>query len=361
MILLLKNEKSLFISMLVLIALFPLEPLILSSNIFNTIALTLIISVIMYSALNVAHHAEMLAEKYGEPYGTMILTLSAVLVEVLMIGIMMSHSDNLNLARDTIVSAVILDINGLFGLAAIIGGIKHGEQDFNFDSTNSYVSMLIVAIGIAMVSPIFITFNPLIMALLFIFMFVVFTRIQTKEHSYFFKYDYKKNTKVSATDEHEDHNENINGLYHISILGGSIVVIGFLSELLSVFMDVGLKSSGLPIVLGAFAVAVISAAPELFTAIKSASENRMQTVINIALGASLATVLLTIPAMIILSTVLGHEINFALSNIQMVLLGMTLLASMIHFSDGQSNVLEGSIHFTIFLVFIYVMITGQLG
>jgi Ca2+:H+ antiporter len=240
---------------------------------FNTIALTLIIGVIMYSALNVAHHAEMLAEKYGEPYGTMILTLSAVLVEVLMIGIMMSHSENINLARDTIVSAVILDINGLFGLAAIIGGIKHGEQDFNFDSTNSYVSMLIVAIGIAMVSPLFITFNPIIMAVLFIFMFVVFTRIQTKEHSYFFTYDYKKDTKVSATGEYQEHNENINGLYHITILGGSIVVIGFLSELLSVFMDVGLKSSGLPIVLGAFAVAVISAAPELFTAIKSATEN----------------------------------------------------------------------------------------
>ena len=127
------------------------------------------------------------------------------------------------------------------------------------------------------------------------------------------------------------------------------------------FMDVGLKSSGLPIALGAFAVAIISAAPELFTAIKSATENRMQTVINIALGASLATVLLTIPAMIFLSMFLGLEINFVLSNVKMILLGMTLLASMIHFQDGQSNVLEGAIHLIIFVVFVYIMMTGQMG
>jgi len=55
----------------------------------------------------VAHHAKMLAEKYGKPYGTMILTSLAVVVEVLIIGIMMSHSENINLVRDTIVAAVL--------------------------------------------------------------------------------------------------------------------------------------------------------------------------------------------------------------------------------------------------------------
>jgi len=121
-----------------------------------TFAFFAIFGVIIYLALSVAHHAEILAYKYGEPYGTLILTLSAVTVEIIMITIMMLNTHNPLLPRDTIYSAVMLDINGLLGLAAIIGGIKHGEQKYNVDSTNSYISMIIVSLGIAMVLPHFI-------------------------------------------------------------------------------------------------------------------------------------------------------------------------------------------------------------
>jgi len=361
MLKLIKNEKAIFISIITLLILAPLEHQILQVSLYNTLALFFIFSVIMYAAVNVAHHAEMLAEKYGEPYGTMILTLSAVVVEVLMIGIMMNHSENINLARDTIVAAVLLDINGLLGLAAIIGGLKYGEQDYNFDSTNSYISMIIVAMGIAMVLPMFVpealeVTYLIFLTIMFILMFIIFTRIQIKEHSYFFQYDYKSDNK-----EQIKAHGNINGLYHASFLVICIGAIGFLSELMSLFMHESLSSSGLPLALGALAVAVISASPELLTAIKSAAANRMQTVINIALGASLSTVLLTIPAMIILSLVTNHEINFVLSPVQMVLLGLTFLASIVHFSDGQSNVLEGAIHFIIFIVFIFFTFTGLIG
>jgi Ca2+:H+ antiporter len=35
--------------------------------------------------VRIAHHAELLAAKVGDPYGTMILALSAVLVEVVIL------------------------------------------------------------------------------------------------------------------------------------------------------------------------------------------------------------------------------------------------------------------------------------
>jgi Ca2+:H+ antiporter len=52
---------------------------------------------------------------------------------------------------------------------------------------------------------------------------------------------------------------------------------------------------------GALVVAMIAAAPELLTAVKAAKKDNMQTVVNIAFGASTATVLLTVPSMIVLS------------------------------------------------------------
>src|SRR5437660_11487519 len=41
---------------------------------------------ILWSAVSVARHADCLAIKWGEPYGTLVLTLSATTVEVVMVS-----------------------------------------------------------------------------------------------------------------------------------------------------------------------------------------------------------------------------------------------------------------------------------
>jgi Ca2+:H+ antiporter len=42
-------------------------------------------AVILWSAVSVARHADCLAIKWGEPYGTLVLTLSAITIEVVMV------------------------------------------------------------------------------------------------------------------------------------------------------------------------------------------------------------------------------------------------------------------------------------
>jgi Ca2+:H+ antiporter len=349
------KEYPLFVSVIALAIFIPFEHQIAHTMIGNIVGFLIIFAVIIYSSLNVAHHAEILAHKYGEPYGTLILTISAVLVEILIIVIMMLHAHDSTLARDTIYSAVMLDINGLLGLAAIIGGIKHGEQQYNVDSTNSYMSMIIVSIGIAMVIPHFIDASKMSIYMdftivMFVLLYLIFTRIQLKEHRYFFEY---KNGKTE--EEHQEEMANINGAYHAIILALSIVMIGMLSEILAIFMSNNLQALDLPLTLGAFAVALISASPELITAIRASSNNNMQTVVNIAIGASLATVLLTIPAILVVAKITGMEIDLALTPIQGIMLGLTILAGIIHFNDGETNVLEGFVHLVIFIVFFFLM------
>src|SRR5690242_16699250 len=46
----------------------------------------LLFAVILWSAMCVVRHADCLAIKLGEPYGTLILTLSAISIEVAMIS-----------------------------------------------------------------------------------------------------------------------------------------------------------------------------------------------------------------------------------------------------------------------------------
>ena len=348
------KEYSLFVAIIAYFVISQLEHTLIQTSMGNIIGFAVLFIVILYSAMSVAHHAEKLAKKFGEPYGTLILTISAVVVEIVIIVIMMLHSHNPLLARDTIYSAIMLDINALLGIAAIIGGIKYGEQAYNIDSSNSYLSMLFVAIGIAMVLPHFITETHIssymmFVVIVFVLLYIVFTRIQLKTHKYFFEYNPDKRAKTI------DLTEDINGTYHAINLIISIIAIGILSEVLAIFMENTLQTYNLPLAIGAVGVALISAAPELITAVRAALDNRMQTVINIALGASLATILLTIPAVILVTKYIGMEIEFAITPIQGVMLGLTLLLSIVNFNDGETNALEGFLHMILFIVFAFLL------
>jgi len=352
------KEYSLFLAIITFFTMHHFEHTLVQTTTGNLIGFGILFAVIIYAAMNVAHHAEMLAEKFGEPYGTLILTFSAVIVEIIIIVIMMLHAENPTLARDTIYAAIMLDINGLLGVAAIIGGIKYGEQPYNVDSSNSYLSMLLVAIGIAMVLPHFVgeAHQGMFMVftvITFVLLYVTFTRIQLNSHKYFF--EYKKVDESCETAAHCAPHGEINTWYHVTALVLYIIAIGALAEVLSVFMGNTLATFGLPLAIGAVGVALISASPELIVAVRAALDNRMQTVINIALGASLATILLTIPAVIIVSYYMGMDLELAITPVQGVMLGLTLLVSIVNFNDGETNVLEGFLHFILFIVFAFLL------
>ena len=127
--------------------------LVEAGKLISLLAAGALIVLIVLASIRVAHQAEILAVKVGDPYGTMILTLSAVLVEVIILAIMMNNQASPTLVRDTIYAAVMLDINGILGLAALLGGIKHGEQPYNDDSGKTYSVMILTAMGISMVVP----------------------------------------------------------------------------------------------------------------------------------------------------------------------------------------------------------------
>ena len=159
------------------------------------VLLVLIFSVVVYAAIGVVGHAELLAEKYGEPYGTLILTLSAVTVEVVMLTTMVLHHDNNpTLARDTIFATVMILVNGLIGLSLLIGGMRYGEQRYNVKSSKAFLTMLFALTGLALILPDAVTpaqESRLEVFLVFasILLYAFFLHIQTRKHTQFFVFD----------------------------------------------------------------------------------------------------------------------------------------------------------------------------
>jgi len=319
-------------------------------------ALLVILSAVIGVAFRISHHAEVLAMRFGEPYGTLILTLAAVSVEVVILIVLLQGEPNPTLARDTVFAAIMFDINGILGLAAIVAGLKHGSAKYNLDSGNSYIAMLLVAIGVGMFIPDFVpesqwriysSFSVAIMSI----MYLAFLRLQTVEHRRFFEYS------EDTAEEAHDQTHSPNAL-HIAIMIGAIVLVGLLSEIMSVLLDAGLRGSNLPKAIPAVLVALISASPEILTALRAASKDRMQTTVNIALGASLATVLLTLPVIEAIALINGERIVMALTPIQAGMLLLTFLTVMNNLHDGETNAIEGVSHFALFAAFIALVTMG---
>ncbi|MGE6387427.1 calcium:proton antiporter [Pseudomonas sp. NPDC078416] len=358
----LKQEKFLLLAVIATFFAYFYEHSLLSNG--NTVALIAgiaLVGFIICASLRVAHHAELLAEKVGDPYGTMILTLSAVLVEVVILAIMMNNEPSPTLVRDTIYSAVMLDINGILGLAALMGGLKHGEQSYNDDSARSYSVMILTAMAVSMVVPEFIPEGKWKLYSAFtigamILLYALFLRMQVGPHSYFFSYSYpdKKRRKGEAEEAHEP----VNLTLSIATLVFGVVVIGALAEVMSKTVDLGLEGSGAPPVMTAILVAAISAAPEILTALRAALANRMQSVVNIALGASLSTVILTVPVMEGMALYSGQAFQMAMTPVQTVMIFVTLLVCAINLNDGETNAIEGMTHFVLFATFIALSLMG---
>jgi len=253
-------------------------------------------------------------------------------------------------------SAIMFDINGILGLAAIVGGLKHGSSKYNLESANSYIAMLLVAIGVGMFIPDFVPESQWKIYSIFSIgtmsiMYLAFLRLQTVEHRKFFEY-----SEDSTAEAHDEvHSPNV---LHIFIMLGAIVLVGLLSEIMSVLLDAGLKGSSLPKAIPAVLVALISASPEILTALRAAQKKRMQTTVNIALGASLATVLLTLPVIEAIALLKGDRIIMALTPIQAGMLLLTFLTVMNNLHDGKTNAIEGVSHFVLFAAFVALVVMG---
>jgi len=321
-------------------------------------------------AVTISEIAEILAERFGEPFGSLILTFSAVLVEILILFMVVLeakiHPEVVETVKNGIIATVIVDLNALLGIAVFVGGLSFKEQVHNEDTSASYTTVLFVAAAMLLV-PTTISihsdnkslFNAslIIAVLLVVYYFFIF-RFQTDTHVHFFKF--KKRSRVKRyikDDEDEDYYfDKKSNLFNILFLVFLLVLIGILSE---IFANDGVnvfKSFGLTAGFVGILIAFVTVAPELFTAIRAAKNDEMQRVVNIAMGASTVSILLTVPSLIFLSLAVGVNLTLDFTPLQVGALILTILLVWKTTEDGETNYLEGLSHLMLFLSYAVIAI-----
>jgi Ca2+:H+ antiporter len=323
--------------------------------------------VMLWASFAVVRHADGLAEILGEPYGTLILTLSVITIEVSVIAAIMLHGDqDSTLARDTMLAVLMIVLNGMIGLSLLIGGIRHGEQDFNLQGARSFVSVLVTLATLSLILPTFTKSTPdpsltpgqaAFFVTMTVLLYLTFLAIQTVRHRGFFIQPELTLEMARALPEEEGHDQEArSGIpRHVFFLLATLVCIVLLSKKLAILSDHGMAVLDAPDALGGILVAVLVLSPEGLAALHAASQNRLQRSVNICLGSALATIGLTVPAVLSISLIDDVHIVLGLDPSHMVLLMLTLLLSVITFGGGRTNMLQGAVHLVVFTVYLMLV------
>jgi Ca2+:H+ antiporter len=322
-----------------------------------------LLAAILLSAFAIVRHAECLAEILGEPLGTLVLTLSVIGVEVLMISaVMLSGDGNPTMARDTMFSVLMILLGGMAGLALLLGGLKHHEQSYNLQGAKTYLALIIPLAVLGLILPDFTTstaggtlsaFQSIFLSIMSIGIYAIFLAVQTRRHSNYFMAPSDGDDQDNAP-LHEHHATH-SAAYHGVFLLLYILPMVLLAKKLALPLEHGTAVLGAPEIFSGFIVALLILAPEAMSAVKAANANQLQRAINILLGSVLATIGLTIPAVLMIGLYTGNTIVLGLSAVNGIVLLLLLAVSTITFSNNRTNALLGAIHLLIFFAYLMLM------
>jgi Ca2+:H+ antiporter len=103
-------------------------------------------------------------------------------------------------------------------------------------------------------------------------------------------------------------------------------------------------------------IAIVAVAPEIVTAIKAAKNDEIQRVVNIAMGASTVSILLTVPILMALAYASGIRLTLDFSPLEIGALILTIILAWKTTDEGQTNYFEGISHLMFFAAFAIVAI-----
>jgi len=324
------------------------------------LAFAAVLLVILFGTVFAAvHHAEVIAERIGEPYGTLLLTLAVTVIEVALIAtIMLGEKEVPTLARDTVFAVVMIVCNGLVGICILAGGLRYREQDFQVTGANVYLSVLIVFATITLILPDFTLTTPGpvyseaqlgFVSVVTILLYAVFLYTQTIRHRDYFIIESDGAGSDAA------HTSNRTLMLSMALLLVSLLAVVLLAKKFSLVVDAGAAAIGAPPAFAGILVALLILLPESVAAIAAARKNELQKSINLALGSSLATIGLTIPAVAVAAYALDKTLVLGLDQREVVLLVMTFFISMLTFGTGRTNILFGLVHLVVFAVFVFMV------
>ena len=381
------RETPLLIGLLVLIGLESttlLDWLLLQPALPVLTGLGLLSLLVLLMARGVAHHADQLAERLGEPLGTLVLTGSVIVIELALIAsTMLTGDSNPTLARDSMFSVLMIVLTGVKGVTVIVAARVQRQgrtqpmqpEDLatvNQSGSSAYINLITTISVLALVLPNFSQDSleanyslPINWLLTFvsISLYGIFLRGQVGRYRNLFiataqpqssgTLSLENSTTAEPTPE-DEHQASI--LRSGALMAAGLLVLVLIAESMGSLIETGINDLGLPSSLGGLLVGLLVVAPEALNALQAAGKGELQRSLNTLYGSSLSTLCLTVPAVLAIGEFTGTDVILGLDPLESVLLVLTLV--LVRPISGRVSELDGLMLLTVGLVWVALQVVS---
>jgi len=319
------------------------------------------------AVLAAVHHAEVVAARVGEPFGSLVLAVAVTFIEVALIVTLMisgTPEKTATLARDTVFSAVMITCNGIVGLCLLLGALRRRVAVFNPEGTGGALATVATLATLSLVFPTFTTSEPgpefsssqlTFAAISSLALYGLFVAVQTVRHRDYFLPITTSGTVVD-TEEHADPPSTKAALASLGLLVVALIAVVGDAKAVSPTIERGVAAAGFPPTVVGVVIALLVLLPETLAAVRSALRDRVQTSLNLAYGSAMASIGLTIPAIAIASIWLDGPLTLGLGATELVLLGLTVVISILTVVPGRATPLQGGVHLSLLAAFIFLAV-----
>jgi Ca2+:H+ antiporter len=336
---------------------------------------------ILLLARRIASQADQLAEKLGEPIGTLVLTGSVILIELALVtSTMLSGESNPTLARDSMFSVLMIVLTGVKGITLILAsrfqtsGITEPFRPEDMATVNqsgasTYINLITTMSVLVLVLPNFSSDSseanfslPInwLLTVVAIGLYTAFLRFQTGSYRNLFL-EASKQLELPETQASEGLQETSEGGSDSLMRSGILMAIGLLvlvliAESMGSLIEVGITDLGLPSSLGGVLVGLLVVAPEALNAFQAANRGEVQRSLNTLYGSSLSTLCLTVPAVLFIGELTNTNVILGLNPMESVLLILTLI--LVRPLSSRVSELDGLMLLSVGLVWISLQVVS---
>ena len=260
----------------------------------------------------------------------------------LIVCIFLLRDGQVEVVKASLTGSILGNLLMVLGVSLILGGLRHSEQHYNAQAAGVHASsMTLAVIGLLMPALFELTSHDQdlvhievisgvvagVLMLLYV-LALVFTLV-THEHLF----------RTPTEEERPDWSLRRSLL----TLLGCTLAVATMSEMLVEGLDPALGVLHLSkFFVGLLLVPVLGNAAEYATAVMFARRNKLDVTFEVATGSSTQVALFVAPALVFISLMLGHPMDFLFSPFEVSAVGLAVIIVARISQDGKANWLEGA-------------------
>jgi len=283
---------------------------------------------------------ERLAELVGPRVGGLLNATLGNAAE-LIITIVAIREGLVELVKASITGSILGNILLVMGLSLLLGGVRHGRQQFDRSHASVNATTMILSIVALAIPSLFFfsskeTTGPVealslgaAAAMILIYVLGVL---------------FSLNHRGRETERSLSAGHNRGAFYRaIGLLAVATLFIAWLSEILVGAVEHTVATMGLSeFFLGIIIIPLVGNVAEHLVGVQTALKNQMELSLSISIGSSLQVALFVAPVLVFISLLVGHPLTLVFNQFELIaLFGASLIAALVAL-DGESNWLEGA-------------------